>query len=169
MSGHSKWSKIKHQKATEDVKRGQAFSKIAAEITAAARANPDIEANPSLKSAIEKARQANMPKENIDRAVERAKASEESQGEHFSLEVYAHGGEGVIAEGVTDNKNRVFAQIREILNHHQAKMVSQGAVSWNFENGVAKITKPASASLAKLLDDLRNHPEVHRVLTDAAY
>jgi len=166
MSGHSKWSKIKHQKAVEDVKRGQVFSKIAAEITAAARVNLDIEANPSLKSAIEKARQANMPKENIDRAIERARASEETNGEPFSLEIYAREGEGVIVEGVTNNKNRVFAQIREILNNHQAKMVSQGAVSWNFENGVAKITKPASPSLAKLLDDLRNHTEVNRVLTD---
>lgn len=166
MSGHSKWSKIKHQKATEDVKRGQAFSKIAAEITAAARTNSDVEANPSLKSAIEKARQTNMPKENIDRAIERARASEENQGEHFSLEIYAHTGQGVIVEGTTDNKNRVFAQIREILNRHQAKMVSQGAVSWNFEGGIPKITKPASPSLAKLLDDLRNHPEVSRVITD---
>ena len=109
MSGHSKWSKIKHQKASEDVKRGQVFSKLAADITSAARGNTDVESNPPLKSAIEKARAANMPKENIDRAIERARGGEESEGERFSLEIYAREGEGVIVEGSTDNKNRVFA------------------------------------------------------------
>ena len=164
MSGHSKWSKVKHQKAVEDVKRSQIFSKLAAEISSAAKGNPDVIANIALKTAIEKARHLNMPKENIERAINRATGN--AQGEEFVLEAYAAQGEGIIIKGFTDNKNRTFSEIRQLLSGHGAKAATPGAVSWNFVGDVAQITKPASNALYKLLDDLRARSDIIAVLTD---
>ncbi len=165
MSGHSKWSKVKHQKAVEDVKRGALFSKLGAEISAAARVNPDVNSNVALKTAIEKARAANMPKENIERAVSRGDASA-STGEEFVIEAYATKGEGIIVKGQTSNKNRTFSELRQILSRHQAKVVAPGAVSWNFVDDKAQVIKPAGPLLAKLLHELRAHPDIISVLTD---
>ncbi len=166
MSGHSKWSKVKHQKAVEDVKRGALFSKLGAEISATARINPDVNSNVALKAAIEKARAANMPKENIERAISRGGVSMQD-GEEFVIEAYASQGEGIIIKGTTGNKNRAFSELRQILSRHQAKVVALGAVSWNFVGDIAQVTKPASPSLAKLLDELRAHPDVISILTDS--
>jgi len=166
MSGHSKWSQIKHQKAVEDVKKGKLFSKLAQEIGAAAKGSPDLQANAALKGLIEKARAANMPKENIERAIARASDSA-AGGEEFVVEAYASQGESLIIKGRTDSKNRSLGEIRVMLNKYGGKPVSPGNVSWNFEGETAKITRPASPSLAPLLEGLRNHPDVTQVLTDA--
>lgn len=166
MSGHSKWSQIKHQKALEDNKKGKLFSKLAQEIGAAAKDNPDPEANAILKGLIEKARAANMPKENIERA--RARTSEAGvTGEEFVIEAYAREGEGLIIKGVTDNKNRSLSEIRLMLNKYGAKPVNQGAVSWNFKGDAPKVTRAASSSLATLIAELEACPDVSKVLTDA--
>lgn len=167
MSGHSKWSKIKHQKAVEDAKKGERFSRLAKEITIAAKDNPDIEANPTLKSIVEKARQENMPKENIERAIDRAKGAGTGGGEIFILEAYAKNGEGLIIKGLTDNKNRALSEVRHILSQHGAKLVGPGGVSWNFEGDTPKTTKPASRELKILIEALEAYPDVARVLTDA--
>ncbi|MBI3273931.1 MAG: YebC/PmpR family DNA-binding transcriptional regulator [Candidatus Colwellbacteria bacterium] len=175
MSGHSKWSKVKHQKAVEDVKRGQVFSKLIQEISAAAKSNPDPAANPTLKTLVEKARALNMPKENIERAIarlasarlERAKAGGAGRGEEFLLEAFSKDGEGLIIKGQTDNKNRTFSQIRQILARHGAKLVPAGGVLWNFEGDIPKMTKQASHDFRKLFQEIENHPEVTKVLTDA--
>lgn len=151
----------------EDVKRGQRFSKFAAEITAAARLNPDINANPSLKAAVEKARAANMPKENVERAIEHVRGRKKAQGESIILEAYAATGEGLIIEAVTENKNRTLPEIRQILNAAGAKTVGPGGVSWNFDGDKPNITKPASPQFRKLLEELAHQPEVTKVLTDA--
>lgn len=167
MSGHSKWSQIKHQKATEDAKKGKLFSKLAQEIGAAAKGNPDPEGNAILKGLIEKARAANMPKENIERAITRGSDAAGATGEEFIIEAYAREGEGLVIKGMTDNKNRSLNEIRLILSKYGAKPVSQGAVSWNFQGDKPNMTRVASSSLATLLEELRNHPEVSDVLTDA--
>lgn len=167
MSGHSKWSQIKHQKAAEDAKRGKIFSKLAQEITAAAKSNPDTEANMTLKALIDKARAVNMPKENIERAIQRAKGGAAPSGEEMVLEAYANGGEGLVIYGMTDNKNRTLGEIRLILTRHNAKLVGPGAVSWNFDGDTPKTTRPASPDVAALLEELQSHPEVTKVLTDA--
>lgn len=167
MSGHSKWSQIKYQKASEDAKKGQLFSKLSQEISTAARINTDPQANPSLASLIEKARQANMPKENIERAILRAKGGEGSKGEEFLWEVFASAGEGLLVKGMTYNKNRTLSEVKQILGKYGAKLVGPGGVSWNFEGPTPKIKKPASSGFKAFFEELQAHPDVRNVLTDA--
>jgi transcriptional/translational regulatory protein YebC/TACO1 len=122
MSGHSKWSQIKHQKGVADVKKGQVFSKLGKLISIAAKRGADPAANPTLAGAIERARAANMPKENIERAIKRAS---EKDTELFEITVKAltKSGVGLTIEGITDNKNRTIGEIKKILANHEAKMV----------------------------------------------
>lgn len=134
MSGHSKWSTIKHKKAAVDAKRGKIFTRLAKEITIAARegdANPEF--NPALRLAIDKAKKANMPNDNIDRAIKRG-TGELDGGELFEIvyEGYGPHGVGILIECVTDNKNRAVAEIRHTLNKHGGNMATAGAVSWQF-------------------------------------
>lgn len=134
MSGHSKWSTIKHKKAAADAKRGKAFTRLAKEITIAARegdGNPEF--NPALRLAVDKAKKANMPNDNIERAIKRG-TGELDGGELFEIvyEGYGPHGIGVLIECVTDNKNRAVAEIRHTLNKHGGNMATAGAVSWQF-------------------------------------
>jgi len=134
MSGHSKWSTIKHKKAAEDVKRGKAFTRAAKEVTLAAReGGGDPEFNPRLRLAIDKAKAVNMPKDNIERAIKRGTGELEG-AELFELmyEGYAPHGIGLLIEVVTDNKNRSVAEIRSALNKSEGSMATSGAVSWQF-------------------------------------
>jgi len=135
MSGHSHWKSIKYQKTVADAKRSQAFSKLAREITVAARekgGNPEF--NPVLRIAIEKARSINMSTDNIERAIKRGTG--EIGGatlEEITLEAYGPGGIAIIIEGITDNRNRTFNEIKQILNQYNGKLVESGSVKWLFE------------------------------------
>lgn len=144
MSGHSKWSTIKHKKASTDQKRADVFSKIARAITVAARNGGDIETNYELRSVVEKAKNANIPKDNIERAVK--KGTGELGGEQLEeLLIEAYGPEGVafLITGVTDNKNRTAAEIRHLLSKHGGKIATEGSVQWLFEQqGVIRVTLP---------------------------
>ncbi len=134
MSGHSKWANIKHKKAKEDAKRGQTFTKIIKEITVCAKAGGIPENNPQLRQLIEKAKEANMPGENITRAVK--KGTGELPGvsyESISYEGYGPGGTAVIIEALTDNKNRTVADLRHIFGRHNGNLAETGAVNWMFE------------------------------------
>jgi len=135
MSGHSKWSTIKHKKAVTDARRGQLFTRLAREVTVAARAgggDPDI--NFGLRLAIDKARSANMPKDNIERAIKRG-TGELKGAELIELtyEGYAPNGVAVLIKVLTDNKNRVVADIRRILTRQGGSLAESGAVAWQFE------------------------------------
>jgi YebC/PmpR family DNA-binding regulatory protein len=133
MSGHSKWSTIKHKKAATDAKRGKVFTRIAKEITIAAREGGDPNFNPTLRLALDKARKSNMPKDNIERAIKRGTG--ELEGNDLSeilYEGYAPHGVGVVIECVTDNKNRAVAEIRHTLSKYGGNMASAGAVAWQF-------------------------------------
>ena len=167
MSGHSKWKKIKHKKAAVDQKRGQAFSKVLGAIAAAARENPDPQFNPRLKSLIEQAKKANIPQENIERAIKR---TSDKELQEIIIEGYGPGGVAMIIETVTDNSNRTIAEIRHILNNHQSKIAEPGSVHWSFDEGKPKFTQEASNSdrikIAKLLEELNNHPDVQKVITN---
>lgn len=134
MSGHSKWSKIKWQKASSDAKKGKIFSKMARLITVAAKEKgADPETNPKLRLAIEKARQANMPKENIERAVKKGAGQEQGASlEEFTYEAYGPEGLALILEGITDNKNRTLGEIKNILSRHQGKLANPGSVTYLF-------------------------------------
>jgi YebC/PmpR family DNA-binding regulatory protein len=135
MSGHSKWSSIKHKKGITDARRGRIFTKLIKEITVAARmGGGDINSNPRLRTAVQAAKSENMPKENIERAVK--KGTGELEGvfyEESIYEGYGPGGAAVYIESVTDNKNRAVADIRHILNKAGGNLGSNGCVAWMFE------------------------------------
>jgi len=137
MSGHSKWSTIKHKKGAADAKRGQLFTKLAREIMVAARngdSNPEM--NFRLRLAVDNAKSLNMPKDNIDRAIARGSGAGDDSIilEEISYEAYGPGGAGIIVQALTDNKNRTAAEVRAQITRAGGNLAGAGAVSWNFEN-----------------------------------
>jgi len=153
MSGHSKWSTIKHQKEAQDKKRGVVFSKLARLIAIAARDGEDPDKNSRLRMEIEKARKFNMPKENITRAVERGSGKGGGEAlESFVYEAYGPSGIALIIEGITDNKNRTISEVKNILTKHQGKMGGEGSVSWMFSHsGVINTSLPENKELIESL------------------
>jgi YebC/PmpR family DNA-binding regulatory protein len=135
MSGHSKWSTIKHKKGAADAKRGKMFSKLIKEISIAARmGGGDLDGNPRLRTAVNTARAANMPKENIDRAIKRGTGEIEGVTyEEMTYEGYGPGGVAVIVEVLTDNKNRTVAEVRHIFDKYNGNLGESGCVSWMFD------------------------------------
>lgn len=134
MSGHSKWSTIKRQKGANDVKRGLLFTKLANIITIAARSGADPEFNFKLRLAIDKARAANMPMENVKRAIERAGGGENGANfEEIVYEGYAPGKVGLIISAATDNKNRTLSAVKSTLDKGGGVLAAQGSVSWQFK------------------------------------
>ncbi len=134
MAGHSKWANIKHRKAASDAKRGKIFTRVAKEITISARdGGGDPDGNPRLRLAIQQARAANMPNDNIDRAIKRGTGELEGQKlEEIMLEGYGPGGIAILIESVSDNRNRTVADVRHILSRHGGSMADAGSVAWNF-------------------------------------
>jgi YebC/PmpR family DNA-binding regulatory protein len=134
MSGHSKWSTIKHKKAATDAKRGKLFTRLAKEITISAReSGGDPVTNTRLRLAIDKAKASNMPKDSIERAIKRGTGELAGSELHEVIyEAYAQHGVGVLIEVVTDNKNRAVAEVRHLLNKHGGNMAAAGSVSWQF-------------------------------------
>jgi YebC/PmpR family DNA-binding regulatory protein len=135
MSGHSKWSTIKRQKGVTDAKRGALFTKVAREISVAARqGGGDPEANYRLRLAIEKARSVNMPSDNIKRTIDKATGGGEAeQFEEIIYEGYGPGGVAVLVEAATDNRNRTAAEVRSIFTKTGGQLAGSGAVAWQFE------------------------------------
>ena len=136
MSGHSKWSSIKHKKGAADAKRGQLFTKLTrALIVAAKDGGPDPAANLALQNAIEKARAASMPKDNIERAIARGSGTgaDAAAYEHISYEGYGPGGVAVYVDVLTDNRNRTAGEIRHVFARHDGNLAESGAVAWLFE------------------------------------
>jgi len=135
MSGHSKWHTIKHKKGALDAKRGKIFTKIIKEITVSARmGGGDLEANPRLRTVVLKAKAANMPKDNIERAIKKGTGDLEGvEYVELQYEAYAHGGVGILIDALTDNKNRTAADVRSILNKNGGQLAATGAVSYQFK------------------------------------
>lgn len=136
MSGHSKWSSIKHKKGAADAKRGKVFTKLIKEITVAARmgGSGDPAANPRLRTAILAAKAENMPKDNIERAIKKGTGELDGASyEESSYEGYGPGGAAILIESLTDNKNRAVADIRHILNKCGGNMGENGCVAWMFD------------------------------------
>lgn len=134
MSGHSKWSTIKRQKGAADAKRGQLFSELAKLISVAAKhGGGDPSMNPRLRIVVEQARAANMPKDNVERAIGRGTGEiGAEQLEEVRFEVYGPAGVGILVDAVTDNSNRTTAEIKAVLNKLGAKLATPGAVSYQF-------------------------------------
>lgn len=155
MAGHSKWKQIKHKKAVTDAKKSQLFSKVAREIMVAARAGgTSAETNIRLRTALERARGVGLPKDNIERAIERAAgAGDDAKLQEFLYEASAPGGVLILIEGITDSINRSIAEIKHILSGHGAKLAGPGSVAWNFDKiGILVIS--AEANPRKTGDDL---------------
>ena len=136
MSGHSKWSTIKHQKGVADAKRGQLFTKLAREISVAVRqGGADTQANFKLRLIMQKARDNNMPLENIDRAIRRASGGNDGAAlSEVTYEGYGPGGSAILAQALTDNKNRTLSEVRNILSRGGGNLGESGSVTWLFES-----------------------------------
>ena len=135
MSGHSKWSSIKHKKALKDARRGKLFTKLIKEITVAARmGGGDVNANPRLRTAVTTARQNSMPTDNIDRAIKKGTGDLEGVTyEEVTYEAYGPGGVAILVQALTDNRNRTVADLRSIITKHGGNLATAGAVSWMFQ------------------------------------
>ena len=134
MSGHSKWSTIKRKKGAEDARRGKLFTRLAREITIAAKNGGDPSSNSSLRLAIDKARASNMPKENIERAIKRGTGElEGGEVEEIIYEGYGPHGVAVLVKCLTDNRNRTIADVRRVFNRSGGNMAEAGAVAWMFD------------------------------------
>jgi YebC/PmpR family DNA-binding regulatory protein len=148
MSGHSKWSSIKHKKGAADAKRGQLFTKLTrALIVAAKEGGPDPAANLALQNAIDKARAASMPKDNIERAIARGSGTgaDAAAYEHISYEGYGPGGVAVYVDVLTDNRNRTAGEVRHIFARHDGNLAESGAVAWLFERkGVVLVDRESA-------------------------
>ncbi len=175
MSGHSKWSTIKHKKAAADAKRGRVFTRLIREITIAAReGGGDPDSNARLRTAVASAKESNMPAENITRAIKRGTGELEGvQLEEVSYEGYGPGGVAIMIETVTDNKNRTLPEIRHIFSKQGGNMAASGSVSWMFEKKgyivVAGDAMPEDRLLEIALeagaDDMRQDGSNHEILT----
>ncbi|HVN22917.1 MAG TPA: YebC/PmpR family DNA-binding transcriptional regulator [Syntrophorhabdales bacterium] len=135
MSGHSKWSTIKHKKGAADARRGKIFTKLIKEITTAARiGGGDLEANPRLRTAVLKAKAENMTKDNIEKAIKRGASPAEAgeSYEEYIYEGYGPGGTAVLVEALTDNKKRTSAEVRHLFSKYGGNLAEAGSVSWIF-------------------------------------
>jgi YebC/PmpR family DNA-binding regulatory protein len=145
MSGHSKWSTIKHKKGATDAKRGKIFTKVIKEITVAARiGGGDVDGNPRLRLAVQKAKEVNMPQENVTRAIKKGTGELEGvQYQEISYEGYGPGGVAIFMEVMTDNKNRTISELRAVLDKNGGNMGENGCVAWIFEKkGTITIMTP---------------------------
>ena len=175
MSGHSKWSQIKHKKASTDAQKSRYFAKLARQITVVAKEKgPDPSGNPKLRSMIEKARGLNMPSDNIERAIKSAQAKEGAL-EEVLFEAYGPGGVAILISGITDNKNRASQEIKHILSEHGVKLASPGSARFLFEKTndgwqaqpAIEIDEASRNSLKKLFEALDEHDDINEIYTNA--
>lgn len=176
MSGHSRWAQIKHKKAASDAKKGKVFSRLSRLITIASKEfGPDPKTNSKLAAAIEEARRANLPNDNIERAIKRATSKESADLKEIVYEAYGPAGSALIVTAVTDNPNRTLSEIKRLLSEHGAKLGEMGSTMWAFERRgkdfTAKFPQTLSGEDAKqfeeLLEALSNHDDVEEVYSNA--
>jgi len=174
MSGHNKWSKIKHKKGAEDAKKSKIFSRLSKLITAESKkSNGDVN-SPGLATVIESAKRENMPKDTIDRAVKKGTDSDTAAMDAVLYETYGPGGCAVIIEGLTDNKNRAAADIRHILSKQGYELAAPGSASWAFtkEGGEWIASQSVALSeddqdkLGRLIDSIEENEDVQGVYTN---
>ncbi len=153
MAGHNKWSKIKRDKGVNDAKRGAIFTRIGNQIAIAARAGTDPSMNPALALAIEKARQANMPNANVQRAIDRVNDKNAAQLEEITYEGMGPGGVGIVIETATDNRNRTFPEVRNALSKNGGRIADAGSVMFQFtRKGVVTVAATGEEALLTVLD-----------------
>ncbi len=146
MAGHSKWANIKHRKERADQKKGKVFSRIMKEVISAVKqGGSDPKSNNKLRTAIQKAKEVNIPTDNIDRNIKKAASSDQTDFVEMTYELYGYGGVGIIADIMTDNKNRISSDIRIATNKCGGTVAAPGAVAYNFDRrGVLRVAKDAA-------------------------
>ena len=178
MSGHSKWSSIKHKKGAADAKRGQLFSKLSRAITVAAKeGGPDPTGNATLATAIQKAKDNSMPKDNIERAIQKgAGGGEGANYETITYEGYGPAGVAVLVEAMTDNRNRTAADVRNIFNRGGGKLGETGSVAWMFERKGSIVVDAGATDEDTLMtvaidagaEDVNQDESTYEIITDPA-
>ncbi len=173
MAGHSKWAQIKRQKGASDAKRAQLFGKLSRMISAQVKVAKGDRTSPLVRTAIEKARAADMPADTIERAI--SKATEQKDMETVVYEAYGPGGAGLIVEALTDNRNRAAQEIRHALSKNGFALGAIGSVMWAFQKGNGELTPTTTVPLSdadtelldKLVNDLEALDDVQEVVTNA--
>lgn len=175
MSGHSKWSTIKHKKAATDARRGKLFNKLLREITVAARmGGGDVKGNPRLRSAVLEARASSVPGDTIDRAIKKGTGELEGESyEEVTYEGYGPGGVAILVEGLTDNKNRTAAEVRHLFTRNGGNLGESGSVAWMFnrkghfviEGGAMDEEKFMELALDLGADDVATSDEAYEIFT----
>lgn len=184
MSGHNKWAQIKRKKGVTDQKRGQIFSKLLKAISIAAQKDSNPNYNPGLKAAIDRAKEANVPQDNIERAIK--KSSEVKDLKEVLFEAYGPEGVALLIQAHTDNNNRTVAEIKKILNDHDGKWADPGSVMWAFEKNTnqhnqesaeheeewvakfpQKVSGVAEEKIIKLMEALDDQDDVTEIYTNA--
>lgn len=177
MAGHNKWSKIKRQKEKTDAEKSKMFSKMAALIATASRQAKGDTSSPILRAAIDKAREFNMPADNIERAVKKGVGGEGEALESITYECYGPGGSALIIEALTANRNKAAQEIKHILSKRGLTLASPGSASWAFTKNESREwvpnmevpLSPADESILwELIDELEENDEVQDVYTNAA-
>jgi YebC/PmpR family DNA-binding regulatory protein len=176
MSGHSKWATIKHKKGAADAKRGKIFNKLARQVEVAAKGGSDPDMNATLRSAVQKAKSASMPNDAIERAIKRGsgEGSENVVYETIMYEGYAPGGVALLIDVLTDNRNRISADVRQVFTKLGGSMAEPGAVGWQFGRRGVIITEDGvteddvmMAALEAGADDIVAEGDAWRIMTEA--
>jgi len=176
MAGHSKWANIKHRKARQDASRGKVWTKVIREITVAAKGGPDPDDNPRLRLALDKANAANMPKDNIKRAIEKGSGTGETGSlEEIVLEGYGPGGVAIMVEAMSDNRNRTVSDVRHAFSKFGGNLGTDGSVSYLFNKiGIIHVAKDYSEEeildivLEAGADDLVDEEEYFEIITSSS-
>ncbi len=175
MSGHNKWSQIKHKKAITDGKRSKIFGKLVKLIALESKKVAGNLSAPGLRAVIERAKKENMPIDNIDRAVKKGAGGDAGNMEAVLFEAYGPGGCAILIEGLTDNKNRTVAEIKHLLSKRGLTLAGQGAAVWAFTKTaegfgpqtMAPLSDEDGEALSSLLEELDEHDDVQEVYTNA--
>ena len=175
MSGHNKFSKIKRLKAKTDAEKSKMFGRIAKLLHIEAKKAAGNLSSPGLKSAIEKAKEANMPADNIDRAIKKATGAGAEQMEEITYEAYGPGGVALIIDVLTTSRNKAAAEIKHILSENGTSLAASGSATWAFEKtaegwmpkSMVAVSEADTPALEKLIEDLENNEEVQDVYTNA--
>lgn len=177
MSGHNKWSKIKRQKAGTDAAKSKIFSKMARLISTASRQVHGDTSSPILRTAIEKAREYNMPSDNIERAVKKGSGAEAEAMDAITYEAYGPGGCALIIEALTSNRNKAAQEVKFILSENGFQLAAPGSATWAFTKESAtnnwqptmtvKLSEDDEKKLEELINDLEDNEEVQEVYTNA--
>lgn len=176
MSGHNKFSKIKHKKVATDAQKSKLYGKIGKLLTVEAKKSGGIE-SPSLKAAIDKAKTANVPKDIIERAIKKGSGTDVSQMESITYEAYGPGGSAIIIEALTDNRNKASAEVKHILSKNGFALAAPGSAVWAFEKDLesysfkptttVELSEEDAEKLNDLVEQLEDNDEVQDVYTNA--